>query len=42
MNSAGFETFHFSLKRFWHFLHGNEVFMGVLEQAGKLVNGCQG
>ena len=37
VNSSGFQTFHFSLKRFWQFLHNNEVFVGVLEQASKLV-----
>jgi hypothetical protein len=37
VNSSGFQTFHFSLKRFWQFLHSNEVFVGVLEQASKLV-----
>lgn len=37
VNSAGFQTFHFSLKRLWHFLHSNEVFTGVLEQASVLV-----
>lgn len=41
VNSAGFQTFHFSLKRFWQFLHGNEVFVGVLEQATKLVNAAK-
>lgn len=38
VNSAGFQTFHFSLKRFWKFLHNNEVFVGVLEQASTLVS----
>lgn len=37
VNSSGFETFHFSLKRFWQFLHNNEVFAAVLEQASNLV-----
>lgn len=37
VNSAGFQTFHFSLKRFWKFLHSNEVFVGILEQAARLV-----
>lgn len=37
VNSSGFQTFHFSLKRFWQFLHNNEVFVGVLEQASMLV-----
>ena len=41
MNSAGFETFHFSLKRFWQFLHGNEAFVGVLEHAAKLVDAAK-
>lgn len=38
VNSAGFQTFHPSLKRFWRFLHGNEVFVGVLEQVAQLAN----
>lgn len=37
VNSSGFQAFHFSLKRFWQFLHNHEVFVGVLEQASKLV-----
>lgn len=41
LNSAGFQTFHFSLKRFWQYLHSNEVFVGVLEQASKLVVASQ-
>jgi hypothetical protein len=37
VNSSGFQTFHFSLKRFWQFLHSNEVFVGVLDQASTLI-----
>lgn len=41
VNSAGFETFHFSLKRFWNFLHDSDVFMGVLEQAASLAKAAK-
>jgi hypothetical protein len=41
VNSAGYETFHFSLKRFWNFLHREETFVGVLEQAAKLVQNAK-
>ena len=37
VNSAGYQTFHFSLMRFWQFLNANEMFAGVLEQAANLV-----
>src|SRR5438034_2947898 len=42
VNSAGFQTFHFSLKRLWTFLHGNDVFIGVLDQASRLVDAAKG
>ena len=42
LNSAGYQTFHYSLKRFWQFLHSNDVFVGVLEQASKLVAAGKG
>ena len=35
-NSAGYQTIHFSLLRFWQFLHSNEVFVGVLQQLANL------
>lgn len=36
LNSAGFASFRFSLKRFWHFLNDNEIFVGLLDQAAVL------
>lgn len=41
VNSAGFQTFHFSLKRFWTFLHNNDVFIGMLDQASRLVDAAK-
>lgn len=37
VNSAGYQTFHFALQRWWGFLHSNELFRGILEQLADLV-----
>lgn len=36
LNSAGVYTFYIPFLRFWQFLHANEMFAGVLEQASRL------
>ncbi|QGQ22346.1 hypothetical protein F1728_06520 [Gimesia benthica] len=37
VNSAGYQTFHFALQRWWGFLHSNELLLGILEQLADLV-----
>lgn len=41
VNSAGYQTFHFALLRWWKFLHSNEIFVGILEQLAYLVSSAE-
>ncbi len=41
LNAAGFQTFHFSLRRFWGWLNENELFLAILEQASVLYPDAQ-
>lgn len=41
VNSAGFQTFRSAMKRFWYFLHADELFAGILLQASLLSESAQ-
>lgn len=42
VNSAGYQTFHFAVRRWWGFLHSNEIIIGILEQLADLVPAAKG
>jgi hypothetical protein len=42
LNSAGFELFHFGLKRFWVFVRGDPFLSGILDALDTALRGVFG